>query len=93
MNVKLTYTTNIDDVPRQAANILLLDGITTDIEHWYSNISNILRNNNVESAIEQIHNLRIELAKIDIRLADVVSILDAYQKLKYTDNSNKTEDE
>lgn len=93
MNVKLTYTTNIDDVPRQTANILILDGIETCVESDYSSIVCALRDQkNVELAQKLIHNLRVRLSQIDTRLQDVTNILDGYQKIRYSDKNTESSD-
>ena len=79
MKVKVQYTVDLDNVPREAARLLpkLLD-FTPDIGH----IENLLSDGNIVNAIEAIDQTRKTLFVADQRLSDCVSILEGYLNVK-----------
>jgi|TARA_R110000824_G_scaffold369719_1_gene559207 hypothetical protein len=83
MRVKLTYTADVGDVLPEAANLLASFGtkMNLSVELYKAAIEN-LRDETFNSA--QLHHdldlLRQQLGELDIRLMEVIQIVDGYEQ-------------
>ena len=83
MRVKLTYTANVEDVLGEAANLLanLRNKMDTSVKLFNGAIGT-LRSDGFNGA--QIHRdldlLRRQLGELDIRLMEVIQIIDGYDQ-------------
>jgi hypothetical protein len=88
MKVKISYTVELDDVPRQVYKFLI-DEKPSVISRDYDNILKIIDDNNIEQALHEIDIFRLNLASIDQKLDDAQSILDGYMRARYGSNTNE----
>ena len=88
MKVKISYTVELDDVPRQVYK-LLIDEKVSVISRDYDNILKVIDDNNIEQALHEIDIFRRNLALIDQKLDDAQSILDGYMRARYGSNTNE----
>jgi hypothetical protein len=79
MKVSLSYTVELDDVPEEVAR-LLSDTPNLNLEHTKRGLIELIRKKNTILAIQDIENLRKQLAILDRRLVDCQSILTGYTK-------------
>lgn len=94
MRIKLSYTVNEDEVLPEAAKIIGL--LTEEVRHTaplFEEIQTELRGENddktivnISKALSMMSQLRANLATLDIRLAEVMAIVGAYDKYTKTDN-------
>jgi hypothetical protein len=91
MKVKISYTVELDDVPRQVYKFLI-DEKPSVISRDYDNILKIIDDNNIEQALHEIDTFRRNLALIDQKLNDAQSILDGYMRARYSNNNQTEED-
>ena len=91
MKVKISYTVELEDVPRQVYKLLIDEKINTTSRD-YDNILKIIDDGNIEQALHEIDIFRRNLASIDQRLDDAQAILDGYMRARYG-NSNETEED
>jgi len=91
LKVKISYTVELDDVPRQVYKFLIDERVNTTSRD-YDNILKIVDDGNIEQALHEIHIFRSNLASIDQKLDDAQSILDGYMRTRYG-NSNETEED
>ena len=88
MKVKISYTVELDDVPRQVYKFLI-DEKPSVISRDYDNILKIIDDNNIEQALHEIDIFRRNLTLIDQKLDDAQSILDGYMRARYGSNTNE----
>jgi hypothetical protein len=88
LKVKISYTVELDDVPRQVYKFLI-DEKPSVISRDYDNILKIIDDNNIEQALHEIDIFRLNLASIDQKLDDAQSILDGYMRARYGSNTNE----
>jgi len=88
LKVKISYTVELDDVPRQVYK-LLIDEKVSVISRDYDNILKVIDDNNIEQALHEIDIFRRNLALIDQKLDDAQSILDGYMRARYGSNTNE----
>jgi len=91
MKVKISYTVELDDVPRQVYKFLI-DEKPSVISRDYDNILKIIDDNNIEQALHEIDTFRQNLALIDQKMNDAQSILDGYMRARYSSNNQTEED-
>ncbi len=92
MRVKLSYTTDFDDVPNEVRRIL---DLKTNISYVtiLDSVHKAIEDKNYTLAIEKIEFMRQRLNSVDIVLNDCQSILTGYTKaLVTTENTNDTTD-
>jgi hypothetical protein len=88
LKVKISYTVELDDVPRQVYKFLIDEKINT-ASRDYDNILKVIDDGNIEQAIHEIDIFRRNLASIDQKLDDAQSILDGYMRARYGSNTNE----
>lgn len=91
MKVQISYTVELDDVPNQVYKHLL-DKTPLSLDEVYKGIIDLIREGNIQGALEDIDFFRRDLAKLDLKLDDVQSILDGYMKARYSDNDKTEQD-
>ena len=88
MKVKISYTVELDDVPRQVYK-LLIDEKVSVINKDYENLLKLIIEGNTEQALDEIDTFRQNLALIDQKMNDAQSILDGYMRARYGSNTNE----
>lgn len=91
MKVKISYTVELDDVPRQVYK-LLIDEKVSVINKDYENLLKLIIEGNTEQALDEIDTFRQNLALIDQKMNDAQSILDGYMRARYSNNNQTEED-
>ena len=91
MKVKIYYTVELDDVPRQV-RMFLIDKDVSTITREYDNLLKLIDDSSIDQALHEIDVFRRNLASIDQKLDDAQSILDGYMRARYG-NSNETEED
>jgi hypothetical protein len=92
MRVNIAYSVGLEEIPKEVANLLPKGLLQNDT--MFQIIDN-LENENVDSAITSIDNLRKDLFETDQRLADCMAILQGYLNTKYSQppDPNSVQDE
>ena len=85
MKVKIAYTIDLDEVPKELYKFLT-DSRIYELSKSYENIAENIKEGNNEKALVDIHELRLLLAKLDQKLDDAHSILDGYMRACYGSN-------
>lgn len=91
MKVKISYTVELDEVPNQVYRHLRNES-DMSLDSVLKGIIDLVRDNNIQGALEDIHLFRQDLAKLDLKLDDAQSILDGYMRARYSSNSQTEED-
>jgi len=91
LKVKISYTVELDDVPRQVYK-LLIDEKVFVINKDYENLLKLIIEGNTEQALDEIDTFRQNLALIDQKLNDAQAILDGYMRARYSNNTQTEED-
>jgi len=91
LKVKISYTVELDDVPRQVYK-LLIDEKVSVINKDYENLLKLIIEGNTEQALDEIDTFRQNLALIDQKMNDAQSILDGYMRARYSSNNQTEED-
>ncbi len=82
MNVTLNLITEFEDIPNEVSHMLkfVQDELAFTARRT-SNVSAKLAQDEVDAneALELLHSVRLQMAKIDTRMKDCMSILDGYQ--------------
>jgi hypothetical protein len=91
LKVKISYTVELDDVPRQVYK-LLIDEKVSVINKDYENLLKLIIEGNTEQALDEIDTFRRNLALIDQKMNDAQSILDGYMRARYSNNNQTEED-
>tara|TARA_Y100000296_G_C5106134_1_gene222660 strand:+ start:416 stop:760 length:345 start_codon:yes stop_codon:yes gene_type:complete len=82
MRVKIAYSADIEDIPREVCK--LIQALSINHEGLIDRVVLNLEEDSVDSAIENIDKVRQEMYQVDQRLADCSAILQGYIKTKYT---------
>jgi hypothetical protein len=83
MKVKITYTTDFDDVPSECRNLIINKiGNSHEITNYVTEIVNHIIAEDVMKATEQIHKLRLALSTYDQCLDDVNTILNGWLNVR-----------
>ena len=88
MKVKISYTVELDDVPRQV-RMFLIDKDVSTITREYDNLLKLIDDSSIDQALHEIDVFRRNLASIDQKLDDAQSILDGYMRARYGSNTNE----
>lgn len=88
MKVKISYTVQLDDVPRQVRMFLIDEDVST-IPREYDNLLKLINDSSIDQALHEIDIFRRNLASIDQKLDDAQSILDGYMRARYGSNTNE----
>jgi hypothetical protein len=91
LKVKISYTVELDDVPRQVYK-LLIDEKVSVINKDYENLLKLIIEGNTEQALDEIDTFRRNLALIDQKMNYAQSILDGYMRARYSNNNQTEED-
>ena len=92
MKVKISYTVELDEVPNQVYKYLFNQS-DMSLDKMLEDVLKLIREGNVEGALEDIDLFRKDLAKLDLKLDDAQSILDGYMKTRYGNNVAESPDE
>jgi hypothetical protein len=92
LKVKISYTVELDDVPKQVYKFLINEKVSI-LNKDYDNLLKNIIDGYTEQAIAEIDTFRRNLALIDQRLDDAQSILDGYMKARYGSNVAESPDE
>lgn len=88
MKVKISYTVELDEVPNQVYKHLF-DKTSMSLDKTLESVLELIREGNIEGALEDIDLLRKDLAKLDLKLDDAQSILDGYMRARYGSSMNE----
>ena len=80
MRVSIAYSVELENVPDEIRK--MLDNVNAKqagTDEYYLNITDCMRNKNYSDTIENINQLRQELATVDVGLQDCANILLGYQ--------------
>ena len=92
MRVRISYGTDIEDVPQEIQQLFLF---VSDKSHSASRqikqIHDFLTDDDVESAVNLMEKLRLCLAEIDNRVADVANIASGYVDYKQNEGVEDVE--
>jgi hypothetical protein len=88
LKVKISYTVQLDDVPRQVRMFLIDEDVST-IPREYDNLLKLINDSSIDQALHEIDIFRRNLASIDQKLDDAQSILDGYMRARYGSNTNE----
>lgn len=91
MKVKISYTVDLDKIGQESYKLLLNSKVDT-LSKQYDEILQSVFNDKIEQTLQQIHDFRISLAEIDLRLDDVQSILDGLMRARYGTVTQTEED-
>ena len=94
MNVTLNLITDFEDIPREVAHMLkFVQDELSFTSKRAANVSDKLYQSEVDAneALDLLHSVRLQMAKIDARMEDCMSILVGYQH--YLDNPPEEEPE
>jgi hypothetical protein len=79
MKVKISYTTNLEDIPREISR--LMGTMSEEIEKCNNYVCN-LDTTNVEVCLSNLDDLRKTLSYVDLVAGDSVAVLSGYLKTK-----------
>tara|TARA_Y100001938_G_C7953478_1_gene360488 strand:- start:286 stop:705 length:420 start_codon:yes stop_codon:yes gene_type:complete len=79
MEVKVQYTVDLEQIPRE---VIKLVPEAVELENRLSNIVSLVEDCSYSLAIDEMESLRLEMYKIDQRLADCQGILKGYLSVK-----------
>ena len=82
MKVKISYTVELDEVPNQVHKYLYNQS-DMSLDKLLEGILKLIKEGNIQGALEDIDFFRKDLAKLDLKLDDAQSILDGYMKARY----------
>ena len=88
MKVKISYTVELEEVPLQVHNFLVEEKVQA-VARNHDLLLTLVKDNHIEQAINEIHEIRIALAKYDQKLDDAQAILDGYMRARYGSNESK----
>ena len=91
MKVKISYTVELDEVPNQVYKHLF-DKTSMSLDRTLESVLELIREGNIQGALEDIDLFRKDLAKLDLKLDDAQSILDGYMRARYSNNNQTEED-
>ena len=91
MKVKISYTVELDEVPNQVYKHLF-DKTSMSLDRTLESVLELIREGNIQGALEDIDLFRKDLAKLDLKLDDAQSILDGYMRARYSNNTQTEED-
>tara|TARA_R100001129_G_scaffold183764_1_gene166943 strand:- start:373 stop:714 length:342 start_codon:yes stop_codon:yes gene_type:complete len=80
MEVKVQYMVDLDEIPKEVVKLLPY-GVDV-FENRLSNIVSLVENASYSLSLDEIEALRVEMYKIDQRLADCQAILKGYLSIK-----------
>ena len=92
MKVKISYTVELDEVPNQVYKYLHNQS-DMSLDKILESILKLIKEGNIQGALEDIDYFRKDLAKLDLKLDDAQSILDGYMKARYGSNVAEKTDE
>ena len=79
MRVRISYGANIDEVPQELRQLFLFVGEKSyKVSKQVKQIDDFLHDDDIESAVNLMERLRLNLAEIDNRIADVSNIANGY---------------
>jgi len=91
LKVKISYTVELDEVPNQVYKHLF-DKTSMSLDRTLESVLELIREGNIQGALEDIDLFRKDLAKLDLKLDDAQSILDGYMRARYSNNTQTEED-
>ena len=94
MNVTLNLITEFEDIPHEVAHMLkFVQDELSFTARRAANVSSKLAGETVDAneALDLLHSVRLQMAKIDTRMEDCMSILGGYQH--YLDNPPEVQPE
>jgi len=91
LKVKISYTVELDEVPNQVYKHLF-DKTSMSLDRTLESVLELIREGNIQGALEDIDLFRKDLAKLDLKLDDAQSILDGYMRARYSNNNQTEED-
>ena len=91
MKVKISYTVELDEVPHQVSKYLHNQS-DMSLDNVFESILKLIKEGNIQGALEDIDYFRQDLAKLDLKLSDAQSILDGYMKARYSKNTEENKD-
>jgi len=90
MKVKISYTTNFDDVPNECRNLIKNKiGNAHEVTNYITEILNHIDTTDAIKAVDQIHQLRLVLSTYDQCLSDVTTILNGWLNVKLQNNQER----
>jgi len=90
MKVKISYTTDFDDVPNECRNLIKNKiGNAHEVTNYITEILNHIDTTDAIKAVEQIHQLRLVLSTYDQCLSDVTTILNGWLNVKLQNNQER----
>ena len=92
MKVKISYTVELDEVPHQVFKYLHNQN-DMSLDKTLEGVLKLIKEGNIQGALEDIDFFRKDLAKLDLKLDDAQSILDGYMKARYGSNVAEKTDE
>ena len=91
MKVKISYTVELDEVPNQVYKHLRNQS-DMSLDKVLEGILQLIREGNIEGALQDIDFFRRDLAKLDVKLDDAQSILDGYMRARYSSSTETEQD-
>ena len=92
MKVRISYGVEIDSVPQKLQQLFLfVNDKTHSVSKQVKQINEFLYDEDVESATNLIEKLRLNLAEIDSRVADVSNIASGYTNYKQNEGVENVE--
>jgi phage terminase Nu1 subunit (DNA packaging protein) len=92
LKVKISYTVELDEVPNQVHKYLYSQS-DMSLDKLLEGILKLIKEGNIQGALEDIDFFRKDLAKLDLKLDDAQSILDGYMKARYGNGVAEKTDE
>ena len=90
MKVKISYTTDFDDVPEECRNLILNKiGDPHEVTNYVTEIVKYIHSKDAIKALDSIHELRLILSAYDQCLNDVNTILNGWLNVKLQNNQER----
>ena len=92
MRVRISYGADIEEVPQELQKLFLfVSDKTQTVLRQMRQVEELLTDEDVESTINLMDKLRLNLAEIDNRIADVVNIASGYVNYKENEGVDHVE--
>ena len=92
MRVRISYGADIEEIPKELEQLFLFVGEKThNVSRQVNQIHEFLVDEEIESAVNLMEKLRLSLAEIDNRIADVSNIASGYVNYKENEGVENVE--
>ena len=92
--VNITYSVEFKDVPKTVKNLVneTHKQLYLPLNDKFSTLLELIKNGDSEQSIQNIDDIRLTMAKIDLQLLDYSNILSGYQKALSTPDISQSDE-